>query len=104
METHINWEKRVLNNRVKARGIPWSEKEKEALRKGIPADKVRAGILTKEELKERENKEDKKLIEMTLEEMKAVADNEGIKYHEKDVSRPALMSEIAQKRREKGQK
>lgn len=41
----VDWGTLVSQNRAKAFGIPWSDKEWTALKSGIPADYIREGIL-----------------------------------------------------------
>ena len=48
-----NWAKLVFQGRAKAFGVPWSEEEAKAIfTLGIPADYVRRGALTVEEMED----------------------------------------------------
>ena len=98
MTTKINWARLVSENRAKSYGIPWSREEKDALKKGISAEDVRAGILTKKavvEADKKEKEEGKPLFRMKKDELVELAKKKGLKFDENAVTRAALMQEVS---------
>lgn len=84
----INWTNLVNQGRAKAIGIPWSKREREALKDGLSPDDVRNGFLSKEEKKRAKN-----VDERAMEDLKKEAEELGIEYFD-EVSRGDLILEI----------
>ena len=91
MTTTINWAKLVEKNRAKAHGIPWSEEESKALKAGIDPDDVRAGLLTKEDVKKAEKGS---LERMEMKDLVKMAKELKIEFDAKAVSKNDLIIEI----------
>jgi len=105
MSTNIDWGKLVAQNRVKAPGIPWTDKEMEAIyKKGMKPDDVRNGFLDPSELEEDATDKPKKLERMTKAELVVIAKELGIVFEEKVATKGDLILEInnARKDEEKG--
>ena len=90
MLTTINWARLVNSGRAKAVGVSWNEEELSALKSGISAEDVRAGILTKE----KKDDSKPKLEQMKREDLIGVAKELGIVFDEKAVTRETLIMEI----------
>jgi len=80
----VDWANLLSQDRCKALGVPWSAEELKAIHgEGVPANYVRAGILTKKaydkQLK-RESVEGKKLDTMNLGELQEEANGVGVEY------------------------
>ena len=89
MKSNLNWGKLVSENRAKAIGVPWSNEEQHAVFVlKIPADAVRAGILTQEELEGSEWS-----AGPTLEDVRNEARSLGIEFTEV-ATREVLLTEI----------
>jgi len=100
MSTTVNWDKLVAQNRAKAHGIAWSDEEMDAIyNKGIDPEKVRRGILTKED-EEKEIKQHKKegkpWYHGNTQEIMKLAAEVGIEFDPKSANRSDLMNEIKQ--------
>ncbi len=98
MSTSINWEKLVSQNRAKAHGIPWNDREMDAIyNKGIDPEKVRRGILTKEDEEKEERSLDGKMKPWIHEKTQGLinlAKELGVNFDESAVGRNDLMKEI----------
>ncbi len=92
-QTIINWAKLTKENRVKAPGISWTDEEREAIRKGMSPDDVRAGFLTKKAVAQ-SKKEGKKIENMTKAEIADIARGLGIDFDETVISRGDLILEV----------
>ena len=93
MTEQINWARLVAQNRVKASGIPWTAEELEAIKNGMSPDDVRNGFLNKEEA-ESSKGSDKKIHHMTKLELFAKAQELGIEFDPRVVSRGDLILEV----------
>jgi len=95
----IDWGKLKIQNRVKEVGIPWNEKELDAIHKlKIPADYVRQGVLTLEDYEKVKDKPIK-----SREDIETEAKEAGIEFtSEADSS--VLEKEIAKNKKAKAAK
>ena len=99
MKTSVNWVKLVMQNRAKSIGVPWSREEEIALKSGISAEDVRAGLLTEENVIEAD-KIDKKAETPNLERLPIDELNEaakGIGIDLEVASRSDIIKEIENK-------
>lgn len=98
MSTDINWGPLVARGRAKAPGIPWSKEEQAALARGVSPDDVRAGILTKEEVVEADEKEketgERDLARMKKGELVTLAEDLGLDIDAKAASKADLIDAI----------
>jgi len=107
MLSSINWAKLVVQGRAKAHGVPWSKAEKDALKRGVSVEDVRAGLLNEEDVAKedkKEEKEGKSLFRMKKDELVALAKELGLEFDESAATRAALMQEISQKQKENEEK
>ncbi len=82
METNLNWGRLYQQGRCKAVGVAWSDEEAHAVHVlGIPAEYVRLGVLTPEDLEAKKAKIDKEkdpLLHKDKEELLRLAHVKGI--------------------------
>jgi len=97
------WERLVSNGRAKAHGIPWSVEEQHAVFElKIPAEFVRKGVLTLEEYeielledsRQTDSEKKKTLNKMERENLALLADELGIEYDPRTVTRLELIKSI----------
>ena len=98
MTTTVNWAKLVEKNRAKAHGIPWSNEENEAIQSGINPDDVRAGLLTKEDVKKAEKGS---MERMSMEDLVKMAKELKIEFDAKAVNKNDLIVEIKKAQKKK---
>ncbi|MCK4823354.1 Rho termination factor N-terminal domain-containing protein [bacterium] len=98
MSTTVNWAKLVEKNRAKAHGIPWSDEENEAIQSGINPDDVRAGLLTKEDVKKAEKGS---MERMSMEDLVKMAKELKIEFDAKAVNKNDLIVEIKKAQKKK---
>ena len=105
MDTKINWGKLIEQGRVKAFGVAWNQKERDARYVHmIPAEYVRDGVLTLEDYKKAQTKvEDveketgeKPLDHLSLGELLSKAETLNLQVT-KDATRDTLVSLISKK-------
>lgn len=101
MKTTINWARIVSQDRAKAIGIPWSKEDELALKSGISPDDVRAGILTKKEVKKADEKQGVDLERLPKDELIKRAEDLGIILDKDAVVRSDIISEIEKKEESK---
>jgi len=94
MKTSINWTKLVTQGRAKAIGIPWSKEEEIALKEGISAEDVRAGLLTLKEVDKANKTGEDDLDRLPIEELNKSAKELGLNIDEDVVARTDLIKEI----------
>lgn len=92
-----------MQGRAKAHGIPWNSEEKDALKRGVSPEDVRAGLLDKKDVASADKKEKEKgksLFRMKRDELMEMAKDMDISFDEEAVTRQALIHEISEKRKE----
>jgi hypothetical protein len=90
--SQINWVKLLGENRVKAVGVPWSDKEWEMIKAGANPDDIRSGITEKEK-----KVKDKPVHHWTKVELIEKAKELEISFDENLISRGDLIIEINNK-------
>ena len=94
MKTTIDWTRIVSQDRAKAVGIPWTREEERAIKDGISADDVRAGILDIESKKAADESEEVILARLPIEELNETAKGMGIEFDEGAVVKADIINEI----------
>jgi len=106
MSTNIDWAKLVSEGRAKAMGVPWTERDLQAIHgEKMSADDVRAGFFTKKMKEDYEKELAERGSEMPLEKMVKkdlikIAKELKIDFNEKIISKGDLILEIKSKREE----
>lgn len=103
MNTIINWTKLVVQNRAKAIGVPWTREDEKALKEGVSAEDVRAGLYTKEEVEAANKKKETDFRRLPINKLNATAKDLGLDYDKDVISRADLINEIEAKT-ERGEK
>jgi hypothetical protein len=93
MAIKVNHAKLVAQGRLKAPGIPWSNEELQALKAGLTPDEVRAGFLSKDELKKLPE-DNRPLSRMTKPQLLAKAKALGIEIDGEEASRDDILDTV----------